>query len=200
MKSVNKVTIFGYASATEEEPLYKQVFEVAKLLAENGFVVVQGGGTGLMRAAGQGAKAGGGKTISVTLAPDALTEVALSNFEGKDPNNPFDEEIITHSYVERTLTLMQQGDVYVIFNGGTGTVSEFGMAWGLAKIYFGQHKPLILFGGWWHNIMETFARNMYIRDAALKVYKIVDEPAEVIEAINDLSADLDYFQTGSAGH
>ena len=34
----------------------------------------------------------------------------------------------------------------MVFNGGTGTISEFGMAWGLARLYFGNHKPMVLFG------------------------------------------------------
>jgi len=50
------------------------------------------------------------------------------------------------NYVERTLKLLELGEIYVIFNGGTGTISEFGMAWGLARLYFGNHKPMVLFG------------------------------------------------------
>ncbi len=78
------------------------------------------------------------------------------------------------------------GDIYLVFNGGTGTVSEFGMAWGLAKLYFGHHKPLILFGTFWHEIMETFGRNMLIRPEELKVYRIVTTPEDVLREIKKL--------------
>ena len=191
--NVDSVSIFGYASTPDDDPYFKEVFTAAKLLAEAGYTVVQGGGTGLMRAAGQGAKAGGGRSIGVTFYPNEEEGLLHENFEGRDPENPIDEEIITKSYLERTLTLMDQGDVFVVFNGGTGTVSEFGMAWGLAKIHFGHHKPLILYGKWWHDIMETFAQHMFIRDTAMKVYTIVDTPEEVVEAVGNVCEHHEHF-------
>ena len=187
MNKVEKVAIFGSALVEEQDPLYQQVFQTSKLLAQSGFVVAQGGGAGLMCAAGKGAKAGGGQTIGVTFYPTETDGVTSGSFEGRDKNNPLDREIVTKSLVERTLTLMEQGDVYVVYKGGTGTVAEFGMAWGLAKVHFGHHKPLILYGSWWHTIMETFAENMYISDTALKVYTIVDTPEEVLEAVRQVA-------------
>jgi predicted Rossmann-fold nucleotide-binding protein len=84
------------------------------------------------------------------------------------------------------LELLNLGDVYVIFNGGTGTISEFAMAWGLARLFFGHHKPLILYGEWWKEIMGTFVKNMRIREVELKVYKIVTSPQEVLQEIKKL--------------
>lgn len=177
---IQSVAIFGYANAEESEPLYKDVFEVSKKLAEEGYTVVNGGGPGVMQAASLGAKKGGGKVIGVTLYPKDM-----KNFEGRDQKNLLDVEIKTGTYVERTLTLMKQGQVYVVFNGGTGTISEFGMAWGLARLYFGHHKPLILYGDFWHKIIKSFKDHMLLRPEELKVFKIVDSPEGVIKAIND---------------
>ncbi|OGM68462.1 hypothetical protein A2985_01545 [Candidatus Woesebacteria bacterium RIFCSPLOWO2_01_FULL_43_11] len=78
---------------------------------------------------------------------------------------------------------MELGDAYVIFRGGTGTISEFGMAWGLARLYFGHHKPLILYGDFWNEIIREFERNMRIRPEDLKVYKVVNTPDEAYKAI-----------------
>ncbi len=177
---IKSVAIFGYADALPNDLLFKQVVEVAKRLAEAGFTVVDGGGPGVMRAATVGAKQSGGKVIGVTWYPEGL-----DHFEGRDPKNLFDQEIKTNSYVERTIALMEEGQVYIVFNGGTGTISEFGMAWGLARLYFGHHKPLILYGKFWHNIMQSFKDNMMIRPDDLKVYKIVETPEQVIQAIAD---------------
>ncbi len=177
---IQTVAIFGYANAKEGEALYKDVFEVTKKLAEQGYTVVDGGGPGVMRAATLGAKKGGGKVIGVTLYPKDM-----KNFEGRDAKNLFDVEIKTDTYVERTLTLMKQGQVYVIFKGGTGTISEFGMAWGLARLYFGHHKPLILYGDFWYKIIGTFKDHMLLRPEELKVFKIVNSPNEVISAIKE---------------
>ena len=181
MKKMKKVTIFGFSEARPEEKLYKDAFATAKLLAEEGFVVVNGAGPGVMRAASEGAKAGGGKVIGVTFNPRGMT-----NFEGRDKENPVDEEIILPNYVERTLKLLELGDIYVVFNGGTGTISEFGMAWGLARLYFGHHKPLILFGKWWEEIIAAFARNMRLRQEELEVYKIVATPKEACQTVVEM--------------
>lgn len=183
--TIQYIAIFGYADASENGELFKTVREVSKKLAEAGYTVVDGGGPGVMRAATIGAKEGGGKVIGVTLYSEEIP-----NFEGRDPKNLFNEEIKTQSYVERTLALMKTGQVYIVFNGGTGTISEFGMAWGLAKLYFGHHKPLILYGRFWENIINAFKENMLLRPQELEVYKIVDSPEGVLDAIKDFEEEL----------
>jgi len=181
MKEEKRVTFFGFSEAKPEEEDYQNAYQSARLLAEKGFVIVNGAGPGIMRASSEGAKSVGGKTIGVSFNPKGMT-----NFEGRDPANPLDEVIVAPNYWERTLKLWQLGEAYVFFNGGTGTISEFGMAWGLARLFFGQHKPLILFGSWWHDITESFGKNMRLRPEELQVYRIVDHPEEVKEEIIEL--------------
>lgn len=177
-KNIEQVAIFGSSRVSQDTPLAKEVFEVAKKLAQAGYIVADGGGPGVMRAATRGAKQGEGKVIGVVLQADKNM-----HYEGRDPKNLFDIEIKAKNYVERTISLLREGQVYVIFNGGTGTISEFGMAWGLAKLYFGHHKPLILYGKFWENIMNTFKENMLITKEEQEVYKIVDSAQGVLEAI-----------------
>jgi len=112
------------------------------------------------------------------------------HYEGRDPQNLFDIEIKAKNYVERTLALMREGQVYVVFNGGTGTISEFGMAWGLAKLYFGHHKPLILYGKFWEEIITVFKENMLLTKEEQEVYKIVDTPEGVLKAILEFEEEL----------
>lgn len=190
-KHIQNVAIFGYANLESHDNLFKEVFEVSKELAQAGYTVVDGGGPGVMLAASLGAKEGGGKVIGVTLYPKDM-----KNFEGKDPKNLLDKEIKTATYVERTLTLMKTGQVYVIFKGGTGTISEFGMAWGLARLYFGHHKPLILYGNFWHKIIKAFRENMFFRPEEHKVFKIVDKPEQVLEAITEFEKEIEKGEHG----
>lgn len=185
-KSVQNVTIFGYSDTKEGESLYDSVFEVCELLAGSGYTVVDGGGPGVMLAATLGAKKGGGKVIGVTFNP-----LDMTNFEGHNPKNQVDELIKKPNYLERTLTLLKEGQVYVIFKGGTGTISEFGMAWGLARLYFGHHKPLILYGKFWGKIIKVFKENMLLRPEELKVFKIVDDPCGVLYAINEFEKEIE---------
>lgn len=185
-KTIQNIAIFGYADADVNDDLFQDVLKVSEKLAEAGYTVVDGGGPGVMRAATLGAKEGGGKVIGITLY-----EEDIPNFEGRDPKNLFDQEIKTKNYVERTLALMREGQIYIVFNGGTGTISEFGMAWGLARLYFGHHKPLILYGKFWDNIIKSFKENMLLREHDLKVLKIVDSPDKVLNAIKDFEKELE---------
>jgi len=178
MKKIKQISYFGFADAAPNDPLYKEAYKCSKYLSEKGLVAINGGGPGVMRAVSEGAKAAGGKVVGVTFYPEDIT-----NYEGKDPENPMDEEVETKNYLERTMKLLELGDAYVIFRGGTGTISEFGMAWGLARLYFGHHKPLILYGEFWNEIIKDFKKNMRIRPEDLKVYKIVKTPSEAYQAI-----------------
>jgi len=51
-----RVAIFGSARIKEDDKIFKNVFAIAKRLAENGFDVINGGGPGLMLAANSGHK------------------------------------------------------------------------------------------------------------------------------------------------
>jgi predicted Rossmann-fold nucleotide-binding protein len=69
-----------------------------------------------MRASTEGAKSVGGKVIGVTYHP----KYPHSRFEGRDPDNLFDEEIVTSDYFERTKQLLILSDIHIVFRGGTG--------------------------------------------------------------------------------
>lgn len=184
-KTVEQVVFFGFADAKPGDKLYQNAYNVAYALAKTGYTIVDGGGPGVMEAASRGAKAAGGNVVAVTFYPKEAV-----HFEGRDEKNPIDEEIRTETYVERTLTLMREGQVYIVFNGASGTISEFAMAWGLARLYFGHHKPLILYGKFWKKIMETLKKNMMIRPEEAKVYKIVNSPQEVLQAIKQFEEEI----------
>lgn len=183
--NIDRVAIFGFADAPTNSDLYNDAFDVAKILAQAGYLIVNGGGPGVMRAATEGAHAASGNVIGVTFYPKDITR-----YEGKDPQNQVDEEVITKNYVERTLRLLERGQVYVVFNGGTGTISEFGMAWGLARLYFGHHKPMILYGNFWHEIVEVFKKNMHLREGDLNVFKIANSPHEVSVNITEFGREI----------
>ncbi len=180
MPKIQKVTFLGYADAKENDELFRSAFEVGKLCAQSGYVVVNGGGPGVMKAATMGAKSVGGKTIGITFFPKDLPL-----FEGRDETNTVDELIVEDNYVKRTLKLLEYGHAFVFFNGGTGTISEFAMAWGLARLYFGHHKPLILYGDFWQEIIFAFTKSMYIRPEERQVFKVVNKPEDVILAISE---------------
>jgi predicted Rossmann-fold nucleotide-binding protein len=79
--------------------------------------------------------------------------------------------------------LMEYGDSFIIFKGGSGTMSEFGTAWVLAKIYYGHHRPFILFGEHWIPIIDTIRSNMNIDAKEYSVFEICRNTEEVLRTI-----------------
>lgn len=177
-RTIKNVAFFGDADISPADETYKAAFDVAEALGKEGYVVVDGGGPGVMEAATSGAKKGGGKTVSVTFDP-----VGAPGFEGRYVGNVTDTEVVTTNYIERMFKLLEYGDVFVIFKGGSGTVSEFGTAWVLAKLYYGHHKPIILYGGFWAEILDVFRENMNIDSTEMSIFEICTSCPEVLKAI-----------------
>lgn len=176
--SVRNIAFFGDANIKKSDPVYKAAYATAKLLAANGFTIVDGGGPGVMEAATTGAKSEDGPTLSITFDP-----VDAPGFEGGYLGNVSDKKIVTTNYIERMFKLMQYGDMFVMFKGGSGTISEFGTAWVLAKLYYGHHKPFILYGDFWADIIDAFRKNMNIDNSEMSVFEIVNKPEQVLKAI-----------------
>jgi len=175
---IKNIAFFGDADISETDETYKAAFDVAETLAKKGYVIVDGGGPGVMKAATNGAVRGGGKTISVTFDP-----VNAPGYEGKYVGNVTDTEIVTTNYIERMFKLMEYGDVFIIFKGGTGTISEFGAAWVLAKLYYGHHKPFILYGDFWVEIIDVLRRSMNIDSKEYSVFEICRNKEDVLRTI-----------------
>ncbi|MDQ5951832.1 MAG: hypothetical protein QG639_1113, partial [Patescibacteria group bacterium] len=151
---ITNVAIFGSADIDELHPLYSEVFTVARYLAYQGKVIINGGGPGVMDAATKGAQSAGGKTLVVTFYPKDMPE-----FEGRYFSNNADVEIKTANYVERMFGLIEHADIFICFQGGTGTLSEWATVWLLAHLYHGNHKPIILYGRFWKDVMKVIDDN-----------------------------------------
>jgi uncharacterized protein (TIGR00725 family) len=177
-KFIKNIAFFGDADISPADETYKAAFDVAETLACEGYVIVDGGGPGVMEAATSGAQKSKGKTVSVTFDP-----INAPGFEGKYIKNVTDKEIVTTNYVERMFKLMENGDMFIVFKGGSGTISEFGTAWALAKLYYGNHKPFILYGDFWVEIIDVIRKNMNIDSKEYSVFEICKNKDEVLRAI-----------------
>jgi uncharacterized protein (TIGR00725 family) len=182
---IKNIGFFGDANIPITDPAYKNAFNVAKILGRDGYTIVDGGGPGVMDAATKGAEEGGGDTLTVTFFPENAP-----GFEGKYLGNIPDKEIVTTNYIQRMFKLLEHADMFVIFKGGSGTISEFGTAWVLAKLYYGHHKPFLLFGDFWKDIIDAIKKGMNIDEKEMSVFKIITKEEEVLPAIRAIEEDL----------
>jgi len=182
-KVIKRVAIFGDADAKKTDQHFIDAYNTAKLLAENGYIVVNGGGPGVMLAATQGAKAGGGRVETVVLDP----KVKMANYEGSNKENDdlTDKIIKTKDYPSRLNKLIEVGDAFVIFNGGVGTLSEVGLTWEMAKFEYGKHEPLIFFGKQLEELVNALINKLNYDSVEKKVYEIALTPEEVVEIVKN---------------
>ena len=105
----------------------QNAYELGKLIAENGWVLLTGGrNVGVMDAASRGAKAANGLTVGIL--PDSNT-TRLSSF--------VDIPIITGMGSARNTINVLSSDVVIACGLGTGTVSEIALA-------LNNHQKVIL--------------------------------------------------------
>lgn len=190
-----KVAFFGDAAVLEDSPAYQAAYHAAKHLARLGYVVVNGGGPGVMDAATRGAESVHGQTESVTFYPEHAT-----GFEGRYLSNITDKELKTKNYIERMYRLMEESDIFLIFQGGTGTISELGTAWVLAKLYYGHHKPFILVGSFWRPVIGAMHDNLLIDAKEMDVFRIVDGIDDIVPTMKILEHALNRIDHSHCQH
>ena len=98
-RDVPKVTVFGSARTATNDPLYSQATDIARLLAERGWMVVTGAGPGIMQAAMEGA--GRERSIGVSIR--------LPFEQGANPVIAGDEKYVSMKYFfTRKLILVKE--------------------------------------------------------------------------------------------
>jgi uncharacterized protein (TIGR00730 family) len=151
-----RVTIFGSARIIEGDKVYKQVFELAKMIGKKKYDIITGGGPGLMEAANRGHVAGDTKDEAESIG----LNIELP-FEQKE--NPY-VEFVKHfqTFSERLKTFTELSHVFVITPGGVGTMLEFFFTWQLLQVGKMAYKPIILIGKMWEQLVY------WVIDHALK--------------------------------
>ena len=172
------VTIFGSARVDEDDPIYGATVETARLLAEAGFVIITGGGPGIMEAGNRGAQEGGGQSIGLNIE--------LPFEQGV---NPYVETAVEFRYffVRKTM-FVKYAQAFVIFPGGFGTLDELFESLTLIQTGKIRNFPVILFGSaYWQGLLDWLRATMLaqgkISGADLDLMILTDSPTEVRDLI-----------------
>ncbi|MEA5514967.1 LOG family protein [Nodularia sp. UHCC 0506] len=114
-RHIRKVTIFGSARLSPETPEYQIALEFARAVCQLGFMVMTGGGGGIMQAGHEGA----GRDNSFGLNIQLPFEQQANPFIEGDP------KLIHFKYFfTRKLFLLKESDAVALFPGGFGTQDE----------------------------------------------------------------------------
>jgi len=174
----NAVTIFGSARVKPDDAYYKKTEILARLLAQNGFSVITGGGPGIMEAANKGASEAGGKSVGMNIHLP---------FEQKP--NPYTNIHLDYKYFFiRKVMFVKYAMAYVILPGGFGTMDELFEAVTLIQTKRIRSFPLILMGSdYWQGLLDWMKKTMLqegkILPADLELIQIIDDPDEVVKHI-----------------
>ena len=172
------VTIFGSARTKPSDEYYKKAVQTGQLLAKQKFAIITGGGPGIMEAANRGAKKAGG--ISVGLNIDLPME--------QKPNVYQTHPIRFHYFFCRKVCFVKYASAFVLFPGGYGTLDEFFEAITLMQTERLDRFPIVLVGkkhwsGLASWIRGTLVKDGLINDKDVDLFKIVEEPSEVVQAV-----------------
>ena len=175
------VTIFGSARSHPNSSNYKTTEKVARLLAENGFNVISGGGPGVMEAANKGAAAGGGKSVGLHIhLPDE-----------QKPNKYANVQVDFKYFFVRKVMFIKYAVAYIIMPGGFGTLDELFEALTLIQTKRIKPFPVILINSdYWKGlsdwIKETLIKEKHISKSDLDLLRLVDTPEEAVDIIKKM--------------
>jgi len=181
-RGIRKVSIFGSTRVQEGDPYYQMAVRLGRRLAEEGYMVITGAGTGIMQAGHEGA--GRDKSFGVNIQLPSAQE----------PNRFIrgDSKLMTfHFFFTRKLIFVKEADAVVFFPGGYGTHDEAIEAITLAQTGKSQIVPILLVDlpdrGYWKE-WEGFVRGRmlnqgFISKEDLNFFKIVEDIEAAIEEI-----------------
>jgi uncharacterized protein (TIGR00730 family) len=178
-----KITIFGSARTEPDEPIYRKCIDFSRRLAELGFMIITGGGPGIMQAGNEGAGSGNSFAVNIRLPfEQAPNQVMLRN-----------PRLITYKYFfNRKVAFVKEADAIAVFPGGFGTLDEAMEVFTLIQTGKTAPKPLVLIddeSGYWDLWFE------FIKDAMLgrglisaedfAIFTITRSNEEAIQVIED---------------
>lgn len=172
-------------SVADKSKYYQHAYDFARLVSSSchrdghcDYVIVTGGGPGVMEAANRGAFDVGAKSVGLNITlPDE-----------QDPNPYITPELCFqfHYFALRKMHFLLRAKALVIFPGGFGTLDELFETLTLRQVGRMQDIPIILFGReYWDGIInfQQLADEAVIRDVHLDLIDYAETPERAWEII-----------------
>jgi uncharacterized protein (TIGR00730 family) len=178
-----KVVIFGSHKISDRSSEYKMAEQFARMIAEKGWMVITGGGGGIMEAGNKGAGPGKSFAVNIKLPTEQIP-------------NPYvrGERLVTLKYFfNRKLIFIKESDATVLFPGGFGTHDEAFEVLTLLQTGKNNPRPLVfvdtLFGTYWKSWLK------FIKDGMMKKGLLYKDDLNLFKVVNSVRDAVNEIET-----
>lgn len=181
-RDIKKVAAFGSARTRLSEPIYKLARRLGRKLAEAGYMVITGGGAGIMQAVNEGAGPERSFGVNIRLPMEQKPNLIIDG----------DSKFIMYKYFfNRKVAFLKESDAVVLFPGGFGTLDEAMET--LTLVQTGKRNPLPIilldvpggsyWKGWVHFVKKALLAKGYVGKSDLKLFESVDAVDDAVACI-----------------
>lgn len=181
-RNVRKITCFGSARIKENEPAYQQAYLFAQMAAKQGYMVITGGGPGIMQACNEGATEHFSFGLNIALPYEQHANHVV---DGSDKMMNF------YYFYTRKLNFLKQTDALVAFPGGFGTMDEIYECITLMQTGKSTLFPIVLldppgetfWGRWVHFIRKELLEAGLISPEDMSLLYVSKSPEDALAVI-----------------
>jgi uncharacterized protein (TIGR00730 family) len=181
-RDIKKVTAFGSARTLPSEPIYRMARDLGKKLAQAGYMVITGGGPGIMEAVNEGAGPDRSFAVKIQLPFERKSNSVIDG----------DSKVIRYKYFfNRKVAFLKESDAAVVFPGGFGTLDEAMET--LTLVQTGKRNPLPIilvdepgasyWKDWIRFVRQELLAKGYIGESDLKLFESVDAVDDAVAHI-----------------
>ncbi|MBM3994658.1 MAG: LOG family protein [Planctomycetes bacterium] len=179
-----QVTVFGSARLPPSDPSFQQAVEFSKRIADAGFMVITGGGNGIMEAGHIGAGRENSIGLNILLPFEQHPNAVIRN----DP-----KLMHLRYFFTRKLLFVKECEAVALFPGGFGTLDEGFEVLTLVQTGKSHMFPIVMIDApgsdYWHHFLrftkEVLLKRQLISDEDLHLFKVTHSVDEAVKEIVD---------------
>ncbi len=181
-RGVRKVAVFGSARIQPDSPDWMQAETFAARMSAAGWMIITGGGGGIMEAAQRGAGRDASFGVNIQLPFEQYPNSIIAD----------DPKLINFRYFfSRKVTFVKESHAIALFPGGFGTHDEGFEALTLIQTGKGEIQPVVFVdapgGSYWRDWAEYVRTHLHARgmisDADLSLFHVTDDVDDAVREI-----------------